>query len=200
MAKFSIVGTVMDADTNQKLSDAFITTDGTNNFTKSGDKGYYEIDFDSAKDNGLTVEKSGYDSITQRATKGKGDLTIIDIKLKKSITSDRDSKLQKINDLISDYSPKTNPNKSDNINVASKKYGKTNPNKSDNINVASKKYGYIAGGVTAVALGGVTYLLSKKFLDNKWGQLAVTATSAVIFYFVGFNVEEIINKNKKNNV
>jgi hypothetical protein len=179
VAKFSIVGTVMDADTNQKLSDAFITTDGTNNFTKSGDKGYYEIDFDSAKDNGLTIEKSGYDSITQRATKGKGELTIIDIKLKKSITSDKDSKLQKIDDLISDYSPKTNTNKSDNVNVG------------------SKKYGYIAGGVTAAALGGVTYLLSKKFLDNKWGQIAVTATSAVIFYFVGFNVEGIINKNQK---
>lgn len=179
MGKFVVVGTILDAKNNRKLEDALITTDGTNNFTKSVANGYYEIEFDSDKDNGLTVEKNGYFPITKRVVKQKGDLTVIDILIDKEPTT-KAEKIAAIDNVLSDLEKQKN-----------QKGGTPSLTK-------QTQYAPItAGGISAVALGGVAYLMSRKFLDNKWGQLAVTATSAVVFYFVGFNVTQII-QSKKN--
>jgi hypothetical protein len=55
----------------------------------------------------------------------------------------------------------------------------------------------ISGSTSAVVLGATAFVLSRKFFDNKWGQLGVATASALIFYFVGYNVSDIIQAKKE---
>jgi hypothetical protein len=57
----------------------------------------------------------------------------------------------------------------------------------------------ISGSTSAVVLGATTFVLSRKFLNNKWGQLGVATASALVFYFVGYNVSDIIQAKKEKN-
>ena len=57
----------------------------------------------------------------------------------------------------------------------------------------------ISGSTSAVVLGATAFVLSRKFLNNKWGQLGVATASALVFYFVGYNVSDIIQAKKEKN-
>lgn len=57
----------------------------------------------------------------------------------------------------------------------------------------------ISGGASAVVLGATAFVLSRKFLNNKWGQLGVATASALVFYFVGYNVSDIVQSKKEEN-
>jgi hypothetical protein len=55
----------------------------------------------------------------------------------------------------------------------------------------------ISGSTSAVVLGATAFVLSRKMFDNKWGQLGVATASALIFYFVGYNVSDFIQAKKE---
>jgi hypothetical protein len=55
----------------------------------------------------------------------------------------------------------------------------------------------ISGSTSAVVLGATAFVLSRKLFDNKWGQLGVATASALVFYFVGYNVSDIIQAKKE---
>ena len=55
----------------------------------------------------------------------------------------------------------------------------------------------IAGGASGIILGTTTYLLSRKFFENKYAQAGVAVASALVFYFVGFNVYVNVDTKKK---
>ena len=57
----------------------------------------------------------------------------------------------------------------------------------------------ISGGASAVVLGATAFVLSRKLFDNKWGQLGVATASALVFYFVGYNVSDIVQAKKEEN-
>jgi hypothetical protein len=57
----------------------------------------------------------------------------------------------------------------------------------------------ISGSTSAVVLGATAFVLSRKLFDNKWGQLGVATASALVFYFVGYNVSDIIQAKKEQN-
>jgi hypothetical protein len=57
----------------------------------------------------------------------------------------------------------------------------------------------ISGSTSAVVLGATAFVLSRKLFDNKWGQLGVATASALVFYFVGYNVSDIIQAKKQEN-
>lgn len=50
----------------------------------------------------------------------------------------------------------------------------------------------ISGGASAVVLGATAFVLSRKLFNNKYGQVGVATASALIFYFVGYNISDII--------
>jgi len=55
----------------------------------------------------------------------------------------------------------------------------------------------IIGGASGIILGTTTYLLSRKFFENKYAQAGVAVASALVFYFVGFNVYDNVDTKKK---
>jgi len=55
----------------------------------------------------------------------------------------------------------------------------------------------IIGGASGIILGTTTYLLSRKFFENKYAQAGVAVASALVFYFVGFNVYVNVDTKKK---
>ena len=57
----------------------------------------------------------------------------------------------------------------------------------------------ISGSASAVVLGTTAFVLSRKLFDNKWGQLGVATASALVFYFVGYNVSDIVQAKKEEN-
>lgn len=55
----------------------------------------------------------------------------------------------------------------------------------------------IIGGASGIILGTTGYLLSRKFFENKYAQAGVAVASALVFYFIGFNVYVNIDTKKK---
>jgi len=55
----------------------------------------------------------------------------------------------------------------------------------------------IAGGATGIILGTTGYLLSRKLFENKYAQAGVAVASALVFYFIGFNVYLNVETKKK---
>jgi hypothetical protein len=55
----------------------------------------------------------------------------------------------------------------------------------------------IAGGASGIILGTTAYLLSRKFFENRYAQAGVAVASALVFYFVGFNVYVNVGAKKK---
>lgn len=55
----------------------------------------------------------------------------------------------------------------------------------------------ISGGTSAVVLGATAFVLSRKFFNNKWGQFGVATASALVFYFVGYNISDIVQAKKE---
>jgi hypothetical protein len=63
-----------------------------------------------------------------------------------------------------------------------------------NINISK-----ISGGASAVVLGATAFVLSRNLFNNKWGQLGVATASALVFYFVGYNISDIVQAKKEEN-
>jgi hypothetical protein len=57
----------------------------------------------------------------------------------------------------------------------------------------------ISGGASAVVLGATAFVLSRKLFNNKWGQIGVATASALVFYFVGYNISDIVQTKKEEN-
>jgi hypothetical protein len=55
----------------------------------------------------------------------------------------------------------------------------------------------LAGGASGIILGTTGYLLSRKFFENKYAQAGVAVASALVFYFIGFNVYVNVETKKK---
>ena len=55
----------------------------------------------------------------------------------------------------------------------------------------------IIGGASGIILGTTGYLLSRKFFENKYAQAGVAVASALVFYFIGFNVYVNVETKKK---
>ena len=55
----------------------------------------------------------------------------------------------------------------------------------------------ISGSTSAVVLGATAFVLSRKLFNNKWGQIGVATASALVFYFVGYNVSDIVQAKRQ---
>lgn len=56
----------------------------------------------------------------------------------------------------------------------------------------------VAGGASGIILGTTAYLLSRNFFQNKYAQAGVAVASALVFYFVGFNVYVNVENKRKS--
>jgi lipopolysaccharide export LptBFGC system permease protein LptF len=57
----------------------------------------------------------------------------------------------------------------------------------------------ISGGASAVVLGATAFVLSRRFFNNKFGQVGVATASALVFYFVGYNISDIVQAKAEEN-
>lgn len=175
MAKFLVGGFVYEGSgTSKKLGGVKLFSNNKQVLTNKD--GYYELELDTNEDSDLTAEKDGYFGVTKRAKKEKGDITLLNFNLEKELQ----------------LSP--NPTPSDNTPNPSEKSSESDKIK---VPVPHTTKNYLVGGASGLILGTTAYFLSGKILKNKWGQLGVATASALIFYFVGFNVSTLID-NKKN--
>lgn len=184
MAKYLVGGFVYEGSGNtKKLQGVSIYSNTPNKGVLSNADGYFEIELDTTKDTDLTAEKDGYFGVTKRVKKEKGDITLVTFNLQKELqlTEKPETKQEK---------PTSSEQLKENQKQAIKEARKEK-------RAETPKSSYLIGSLSGIALGTTTYLMSNKISKNKWVQIGLTTASAVIFYFIGFNISNFVqNKNE----
>lgn len=174
MAKYLVQGVVYEGSGNSakplRSANVFSHSPYALKGTTTREDGSFQIELDTNEDTELTADKFGYYGVTKRVEKGNYPTTLVNFNLEKEST-------------LPD-TPQTN------INIEKQVANQTNGE--------TPKTSYLVGGLSGLALGTTTYLLSKKFIKSKWGQLGVVTASVVIFYFIGFNISNFV-QNKQSN-
>jgi hypothetical protein len=193
MAKYLVGGFVYEGSGNtKKLQGVTISSITPKEYKTvlSNADGYFEIELDTTYDTDLTAEKNGYFGVTKRVKKEKGDITLVTFNLQKELQlTDKPDKPE-----VKDTPKEKTLTKEQQFEI-SQKEAKQEARKEKR--AETPKSSYVIGGLSGLALGTTAYILSNKVVKSKWGQLGMATASAVIFYFIGFNISNFVQNKKE---